>query len=168
MTENLDLSGKVIAVVHPETNELINVSSKNPEYCSVRVESAVLSNDEGLLVFQTRIAKVRMQTVLAQALQAKGMLEAGKELPIKGKIIIREGKQPFYEGQEPKINPRTGEVIEHIGSPVYRQTVFTSNDNARDMFIRDYYTAGAADMLTEQVGNGHPVAFEQFMQAEFA
>ncbi|MDL2223586.1 hypothetical protein LJB98_05770 [Bacteroidales bacterium OttesenSCG-928-M11] len=166
MLENLDLSGRVIATLNPETNELINVSSRNADYCTIRVESSVLANDEGLLMYQKRVAKLRMQTILAESLKANGMLSAGKELPIKGKIIVRESFEPFYDGQEPKVNPRTGEMVLYMEAPVYRQTVFTSSETARDVFIRDLCAGQTAEVATEQANNA-PVAFEQFMQAEF-
>jgi hypothetical protein len=164
MNENLDLSGKVVAAANPETGELFTLGN-NPEWCSVRIESTVLENDEGFWLARTRIGRIRLQVALAKALMANGMLKSGKELPIKGKIIVRESFEPFYEGQEPKINPRTGELVLFSNNPVFRQTVFTSNENERDCFIKEYYIS----ILTKAVPETQePVPFDKFMEKEFS
>jgi hypothetical protein len=164
MLENLDLSGKVIAVVNPETRELFTVGY-NPEWCSVRIESTVLENDEGFWNMKTRVGKIRLQVALAKALIANGLLKEGKELPVPGKIIVRESLEPFYDDQEPKVNPTTGELVLFLDRPVYRQTVFTSNLAAVDMFIKEYYTALLANNTAK---TQEPVPFEQFMEQKIA
>ena len=165
MSENLDLSGKVIATKNVETGELFSIGN-NPEYCSVRVESSVLENDEGFWMLKTRVAKIRMQVILANTMIAKGLLKDGFELPMKGKIIIRESFEPSYEGHQPKINPSTGEVILYMNRPIYRQSIFTSNMDEQDMLIKDYWFSMAA------AGNQHSpketIPFETFMGEQFA
>ena len=166
MLENLDLdfSGKVIAKKNPETGELFTIGN-NPEYCSLRVESSVLENDEGFWIVKTRSTKIRLQVVLAQAMIAKGLLKDGQELPVKGKIIVRESFDPFYEGQQPKINPSNNALVLFMQKRVYRQSVFTSNMNDKDMLIKDYWIA----TLERNQNNSHetvPVA--TFMEEQFA
>ena len=167
MLENLDLSGKVIARCNPETGELFVVGN-NPEYCSIRVESSVLENDEGFWTLKTRSAKIRLQVALAKVMMSKGLLKDSHELPIKGKIIIRESFEPFYDGQMMKINPSTGEVIHFMSRPVYRQSIFTSSMDERDMLIKEYW----ASTLTadNRHSSGETVSFEmdESMQKEFA
>ena len=165
MSENLDLSGKVIAKKHPETGELFTVGN-NPEWCIVKVESSVLENDEGFLVLKTRNAKIRLQVALAQTMMTKGLLKDGQELPIKGKIIIRESFDPFYDGQAVKINPSTGEVILYMNRPVYRQSIFTSNMDERDMFIKDYWLATLT--AESRHTSKETIPFDKFMEEQFA
>jgi len=115
---------------------------------------------------RTRIATIRLQVALAKSLVEKGLLKNGKELPIQGKIIIRESFEPFYEGQQVKINPSTGEVILYMKRPIYRQSIFTSNMNERDMFIKDYWISELSEKANKQAAKG-AVPFEAFME-EFA
>jgi len=162
MLENLDLSGKtVIAKVNPETNELFTIGN-NKEWCSVRVESSVLENDEGFWTMKTRVAKIRLQVELAETLEAKGLLKDGKELPVKGKIIIRESFEPFYEGQEPKMNPKTMSMICFMNQPVFRQSIFTSNMDDRDMFIKEYWIRTLPTTASKET-----VPFDKFMEEQF-
>ena len=164
MLENLDLSGKVIAKKNPETGELFTIGN-NKEWCSIRVESSVLENDEGFWTIKTRNSKIRLQVELAKVMIAKGLLKDGLELPLKGKIIIRESFEPFYEGQVMKINPSTGEVIHFMNRQVYRQSIFTSNMDERDMFIKEYWAS------TLSAENRHrsreSVTFDTFIEEQF-
>ena len=162
---NLDLSGKVVAKLNPETGTLFTVGN-NAEWCSVRVESTVLENDEGFWLLKTRTSKIRLQVELAKALISKGLLKDGHELPLKGKIVIRESFNPFYEGQSAKINPSTSEIIFYMGNPVYRQSIFTSNMEERDMFIKDYcVSVWKAEC---QNANKESVSFDTFMTEHFS
>jgi hypothetical protein len=169
MLENLlDLSSKVTITLHKETGELLKIG-RNPDYCSVRVESSTITNDDGFMDLKTRVAKVRMPVKLAEILVAKGLLKEGKEFPMQGKIIVRESFEPFYEGQEPKINPSTAELVLFLGEPIYRQSIFTSNMNDRDMFIREYYLSLQQNNgVMEHTDVAEPMGFDKFMEKEFA
>jgi len=166
---NLNLKGDVIVKLHPETNAVYTVRN-NPEWCSVRVESTVLGNNEkGLLALQKRVAFIRMQVVVADSLILQGQLKPEKPFPFKGKIVIKESWEEFYPNQEPKINPQTGEVIRHLGRDVYRATYFQSGESAHDELIADYAKRVEAEMwnvkteeLLEQVSS------EELLQKEFA
>jgi hypothetical protein len=167
MLENLDLdlSGKVIAKANPETGVLFTIGN-NPDYCSLRVESSVLENDEGFWTLRTRTARIRLQVVLAKALLEKGLIKDGQELPVKGQIIVRESFERFYDGQEMKINPSNGTVILYMSRPVYRQSVFTSNMDDKDMLIKDYWLSTL--MEGNQSSSNNTVPFDTFMGERLA
>lgn len=57
----------------------------------------------------------------------------GKTLP--GKIVVKETLEPRYDGQSPKINPSTGEVLTKNGMPIYRNTEYTGNPEEFDVLI---------------------------------
>jgi hypothetical protein len=94
---------------------------------------------------------------------SKGLLKDGKELPIQGKIIIRESFEPFYAGQQAKINPSNKALVQFLGRSVYRQSIFTSNMNERDMFIKDYWAVEAENLQSSR----KTIPFEQFMEEQF-
>ena len=56
---------------------------------------------------------------------------AGKE----GELLVQESTTPFYEGQEPKTAGKDGDIITHGGQPVYRNTIFSIDDNASDELL---------------------------------
>jgi hypothetical protein len=62
--------------------------------------------------------------------------------PQDGKLVIEETLKPWVskdgkKRQEPKINPSTQEVITYQGKPVYRNTFFTTDLNAKDIFLKE-------------------------------
>jgi len=162
---DLNLNGDVIVKLHPETGAIYTVKS-NPEWCSIRVESMVLGNNEkGLLALQKRVAFVRMQVVVANSLIAQRQLKADKVLPMKGKIVIKESWEEFYPNQVQKVNPQTGELITYQGRPVFRVTYFQSGENAHDELIADWVRKQATKVQTVEEEVIEQV--EEFMK-EFA
>lgn len=65
-----------------------------------------------------------------QNLVGKDVLSSEVPTTLKGVLQVQEANQPFREGQDPKINPSTGEVVEKNGEPVYRNTVYVSDPGA--------------------------------------
>jgi len=162
---DLNLTGNVIVKLHPETGAIYTVKN-NPEWCSIRVESCVLANNEkGLLSIQKRVAFVRMQCIVAETFIKQGLLKPDKSIPVKGRIVIKESWEEFYPGQTPKINPETGEMIEYQGKPVYRVTYFQSGETAHDELIADWVRKQATQVqsIEEEVAE----QVEEFMK-EFA
>ena len=166
---DLNLKGNVIVKLHPETGAIYTVKN-NLEWCSVRVESMTLGNNEkGLLVLQKRVGFIRMQVIVADSLIAQGLLKAEKPFPMKGKIVIKESWEEFYPCQVPKVNPQTGEVITYMGKDVYRVTYFQSGEHAHDELIADYARRMEVEMRDfEPEEVVEQVSFPEFMQKEFA
>lgn len=128
---------EVLVRKHPETGAVFSAKDGS-DWVSVRVESEQLINKNGMIILQKRVAFVRIQKTLAEALSAMGKLQDNKPFPLEGVIIVQESLIPFYDGQEPKINPITMENVLHEGREVYRQAIFSSNESAKDELIDDY------------------------------
>jgi len=164
---DLNLNGDVIVKVHPETGAIYTVKN-NPEWCSIRVESMVLGNNEkGLLALQKRVGFIRMQVAVANSLIAQGQLKAEKPFPFKGKIVIKESLEEFYPNQIQKVNPQTGELITYQGRPVYRATYFQSGESAHDELIADWVRKQATKVQPVEEEAVEQVPFDKFME-EFA
>lgn len=120
--------------VTADTNgNVIGVSQNNPEYGYVRVEQSVTQISEaGWLKPVKRSALIKGKVEdLAQA----GFVE-GHELS--GKIVVRESLTPFNTenpDKDLKIAGATGVVCRIDDQPIYRQTFFTSNQEAYDELI---------------------------------
>ena len=112
---------------------VIGVSQNNPEYGYVRVEQSVTQISEaGWLKPVKRSALIKGKVEdLAQA----GFVE-GHELS--GKIIVKESLTPFNPenpDKDLKIAGQTGVVCRIDDQPIYRQTFYTSNQEAFDELI---------------------------------
>lgn len=114
-------SSKATVMAHPSTGAIITPRKNNPEYGVIRVDQETVSMENGFLNKSNRTAWIGGKVSDLESLN----LKEGSALP--GKIVRRESHTPFYEGQSPKINPSTNEVIEKNGQPVYFQDTYTED-----------------------------------------
>jgi hypothetical protein len=122
-----------VRVTADVNGNVIGVSLNNPEYGYVRVEQSVTQISEaGWLKPVRRSALIKGKVEdLAQA----GFIE-GHELS--GKIIVKESLTPFNPenpDKDLKIAGQTGVVCRIDDQPIYRQTFYTSNQDAYDELI---------------------------------
>jgi hypothetical protein len=112
---------------------VIGVSQNNPEYGYVRVEQSVTQiNEAGWLKPVKRSALIKGKV---EDLAQSGFVE-GHELS--GKIIVKESLTPFNvenPDRDLKIAGSTGVVCRIDDQPIYRQTFYTSNQEAYDDLI---------------------------------
>jgi|GEM_PF-2074386 len=148
------LSNKPIVKAHPTTGAIMTYfeSEKGETFGKVRVDqhSPVINN--GFLSFANRSAFITMDENTAKKMES--ILKEDTAYPIEGKVVVRESLEPFYEDQEPKINPSTEEVITHLGAPVYRETQFVFDLEAKDTLLvsdRDELSPSELSHVTEQV-----------------
>lgn len=139
---------KVTVIAHPETGNVITPSSNNPEYGTFRVDSIDKSLENGFVNINKRSAFIRGRITDLSSLD----LKAGQTLP--GKIQKQESFDPFYDGQEPKINPTTNEVVLTDGKETYLQFEYTANAKALDIWVDNSapveQTQDAQEQLEEQ------------------
>lgn len=122
---------QVTVAKHPETGNIIT-PGKNPEWGSIRVDAETVSMENGILNKSKRSAFIRGKIADLTDMNFK----EGQKLT--GIIQKQEQYNPFYEGQAPKINPTTGEVVLKDGRETYLQYVYTSDVNApTDVFINE-------------------------------
>lgn len=101
------------------------------------VKSSVFNMENGFIVKQTRSATLTVEQSLVKDLGWK----EGTQLP--GKIVVQESFEPFYEGQEQKINPDTKADVLVDGRKVYRQSRYTDDLTATDSLITAAVTVTA-------------------------
>lgn len=124
---------KVTVAVNSKNKQVFTpndaVSKNGKELGFYIVKSSHVSMENGFIVKQTRSATLTIEQSLAKELDWK----EGTQLP--GKIIVQESFEPFYEGQECKINPDTKAEVKVDGKNVYRQSRYTDDVNAVDTLI---------------------------------
>lgn len=111
---------------------IVMVSPKNPDFAAIMLRSDVsTSNTAGFLQTEHRVGWLKGKTEEIQML-AKDLKEgddfSAKCFPVK--LVVKESNTPFYEGQEPKRNPKTNEIVTSLGATVYRQTLVVSESSS--------------------------------------
>lgn len=136
---------KAVVVKHPETGLIITPSVNKPEFGTIRIDQETSVFNNGFFAVQKRTAFVRGRITDLESLGLKD----GSTLD--GKIIRKESFEPFYENQEPKINPQTNEVVLTDGRPTYLEFEYTEDKDASDHWVAEYdEVAETADILAEQ------------------
>jgi hypothetical protein len=129
MKKSLTNNGVVKVGVHPDTGLVITQNPNKPEFGSIRLDYKTATLSGGFSSIGNRSAFIHGRM---EDLEAFG-LKAGQELV--GKIIKKESSAPFYDGQQPKINPQTNEQVLTNGRPTYLEFQYTEDSNAHDMWI---------------------------------
>jgi len=125
-------------VAHPTTGEVITMftGKDEKEYGRIRVDQtqSVISNNMERIVRRTAFI-----TLPEDVIKAKGdTIQADAEYKVagkRGKLIVIESTEPFFEAQEPKTRGAEGSVITSGGQPVYRDTLFTLDLDAQDTLL---------------------------------
>lgn len=141
--------GNVVVTTMKKDSTELTYQTRKADLVSIRVEETAIAVDaSGFMRKEVRSDFVKLPKALAEEMIASGTLKAG--VPLKNitgqdsKIIIKESHTPFYEGQEPKINPTTGEIVLSNGQPVYRRGFLTSDLSASDeLLVSDKTTVNA-------------------------
>ena len=129
MKKSLTLGGVVKVGVHPDTKAVITQNPNKPEFGSIRLDYKTTSLSGNYSSVNNRSAFIHGRM---EDLEAFGLRE-GQELV--GKIIKKESFAPFYEGQQPKINPTTQETVLTDGRPTYLDFQYTEDPSAQDVWV---------------------------------
>lgn len=124
------------------------MDTSNPDVSLMRVEQEKeYITPDGWFDVQNRSALIKGPR---EKLEAR--FKEGQVLP--GTIYHKEQLEPFYDGQDPKMNPSTGEILTVDGKEIYRQSFYTPNAQAEDHLIQHDRVAvtATANVENETVG----------------
>jgi hypothetical protein len=120
---------KAIVTKSAKHDSIIMISKTNPNSASIMLRSETLgANDQGFLQKEVRVGLFKGKTEDLKALNLHEGQDFSTVIPIK--LIVKESFDPFYAGQEPKMNPDTKETVTSGGAPVYRQTIVVADSSA--------------------------------------
>lgn len=131
-----------------DSTEILGISTNNPDYGYIRVEenSGLTFGNGGWLNSSSKTALIKGKTADLKLFIQKNNVKVGFEVP--GQIVIIEQTTPFYAGQQPKVNPSTGEVlyvtVNGVKTPIYRQTEFTQDMTRQDFMLQHENVMSAA------------------------
>lgn len=120
-----------LKVLQGEGKPLVNVNTNNPEYSTIMVGCNTPVINNGMLNIEKRRAFFTGKNVDIQSLVEEFGLKHGDDFPLDCKIIVEEATEPFFAGQQPKINPTTQEVVTYLGAPVYRSSFIVDANSPR-------------------------------------
>jgi hypothetical protein len=141
-----------ITTCKKDSNEILGLSTNNPEYGYIRVEEngGLSFGNGGWLNSSSKTALIKGKTADLKTFIQKNNVKVGFEL--QGQIVIMEQTTPFYAGQQPKVNTSTGEVlyvtVNGVKTPIYRQTEFTQDMTRQDVMLQhENIMSGAAKAI---------------------
>lgn len=129
-----------VKVLVPENGQIVQANPQKPEYGSIGFQQTQFVNKDGFLSHRRRVAFVNGRMADLEAFAQKANLQPEKSLP--GRIVVEERTTPFYEGQEPKINPSTGQAILCDGALIYSKSTWVTDPNTTDVYVSGEITTG--------------------------
>lgn len=138
-----------VATCKNDSADLIGVSSNNPDYGYIRIQSssAIQFGAGGWLNSNTRSTLIKGKITDLTAWVKSNNIKVGSEFA--GKIVVKEALMPFYENQQPKRAGAEGEILHKDGQPIFRVTEFTLDQSAQDTLIaHDNVLSAAAKVMS--------------------
>lgn len=139
-----------LEVIKFKDGSVIRKSTKKEGWGTIMVAQRSYGFNNGILNETTRIGFMRAPLPQLEALG----LSAGQDLNAKlgslghggAKIVRKESVTAFFEGQQPKINPKTKEVIKDAaGNPIFMQdTLVDIAKGEEDVLVSSVATPVAA------------------------
>jgi hypothetical protein len=122
-----------VIIVGDATGNVINIS-ENPEFGYLRLKQETMKIGRGgWLRFENRTALIHGTVADLE----KADYRANQKLP--GKIVVTESLVPFNEknpDRDLKVAGKTGVVLRVNDQPIYRQSFYTTDENATDELIQ--------------------------------
>ena len=127
----------VVTTVNSESNDVLRQTS-NPDKVSVRLSQEKMIVTGGLFLNKSTLTTfVTMDKEIAESLNLEAGMNWKDVIGQDCKIMIKEQTTPFYDGQEPKINPQTkAELSTADGEKIYRQTCLTVDLEEKDQLVQ--------------------------------
>jgi len=110
--------------VTTESNGIIGVNPKKPEFGSIQLATTTRSFG-GFMNKSRTVHFLSGRVEELKELVDEFSLSVGDDFSKKvqpSRLIVKESVTPFYDGQDAKINPTSGEVVTFQGEDIYRET----------------------------------------------
>lgn len=145
-------------------NGVIAVNPNNTDYGSIQLsQTAFTVNTNGFMNQERRVGFITGEvTKLKAFVEALGLTpgcDYSKKANVDMKLVVEESTTPYYEGQSPKINPKTNEeLVTPDGEFIYRRVVLAEEASDKSDIKLDYQRTTTAQTAT--VTSAHNVLSE--------
>jgi hypothetical protein len=117
-----------------ENGQVVIPNANKPEYGSIRMEQLVFNYRNGFLNKRNKVAFLAgKQEELNEFVTLMG-LKPNVEIP--GCLYTIERFAPFYEGQQPKLNPTTGRACLIDGAAVFQHSYYDASGTRQDEYLQ--------------------------------
>jgi len=130
-----------------EDFKFINASGT---HCNVYVESIQQTTNINLTTGGTYLQNVKRGCFIGGTVEDMAYFKEGQVLG--GKIVMLRSPVPFYDGQNPAINPSSGEVLLHNGQTYYIKFVYDSTGQMEDMWVNLEAETNNSEVVDETAG----------------
>lgn len=116
-------------IKHPIKGTVVTPRDSNPEYGAVRID------EEKTTIVNNFVNKSRRTAFLGGSTADLNAMNFKDGQIIAGTIVKQESFEPFFEGQSPKINPSTNEVVLKDGRPTFLNYIYSTDATALDQWV---------------------------------
>lgn len=139
-----------------EANGVIGVNPNKPDFGSIMLRTTSWNNSDGFLNKTSKVHFLAGKVEDLQELCSEFSLAVGSDYSVAiapSRLVIEESTTPYFEGQQAKVNPETGEEITYNGMPVYRQVALIAASSSKvDRFVADAEaTTADAEITSEEL-----------------
>lgn len=145
--DNLEIGTQLQVVIPNGKTDVVNpygVNSKNGKdiyYVLVSKDDEPDVDENGFTRANKRTFVIKGDEDFLRKHYPLGKVITGK------RILVVEDNEAAFEGQQPKINPTTGEIQMHGGMPIYRHTFLVNEDSDKKDFFFPKDECSAGDIL---------------------
>ena len=149
----------MLKVINFKEGVAVRASSKTEGRSIIMVGATSYSNVGGALFGSSRRAIINLPSELAESLDLKDGDDINAKLKGHGlnamEIIRKESITPAYEGQKPKVNPSTNEVVkDSAGNPIYMEDKAFDLGTEKDELVKSAGQSQAtAEATTAEAGD---------------
>lgn len=129
-----------VRIVPNEAGEIVQQNPKKPEYGSIMFRQTKFVYKGNFLSQREKVNFTHGKLDELQKYVKLMEFKANDELP--GNIYTIERKEPFYEDQEPKINPTTGNAVLVDGSFVFQNSFYDQSGTKFDDLLVGIVSVG--------------------------
>jgi hypothetical protein len=123
-----------VKVVADDQGNVIGISKNNPEYGYVRIQQEAMAfNQQGWVSRSVR------STLIKGKVEDLVLCDFSENQELPGKIVIKESLVPFNSSnpdRDLKIAGNSGVICRVDDEPIYRQSFYTTDENAVDDLIQ--------------------------------
>lgn len=120
--------------------QVVQQNPNKPEYGSIGFEQTAFVTKNGFLNTRRKVAFLNGTMDELNTYAEVLSLTEGAELP--GRLYVREQFTPYYEGQQPKMNPQTGNAILVDGAMIFSKTFYDETGSQPDVYLNGEIAEG--------------------------
>ena len=133
---------------------IVRPSENDHEIGSIQIkDTSIKLGVNGFISKNNRSAFLRGNIKDLQALNLKDGQDLSSIFGNK-RMVVKESTTPFYPGQNPKIHPKTSELIKYKGECIYSETIIVDehSEEVDTLLVADKVEINVKSTIPEEIG----------------